>query len=121
MNLFKSKQHQDAVHRVNERLAALIAGRVVRFQYMIAAAMNRWFNAYSVRQKKWILFSFGLLVSTVLITGVCSSFYTIPLQAAQNYSSAHIGQPSKIPHQKINNNQLTDSLTIKSRSWKQQQ
>jgi len=53
------------------------------------------------------------LVSGILITGVCSSFYTLPLQPAQNYSSAHIGMPSEIPHLKINNNQLTDSLTIK--------
>jgi hypothetical protein len=120
MNLFKNQQ-QNAAQKVNERLAALIADKVIRYQYRIAATLNKWFNSHSINQKRLILLSFSLLVSAILITGVCSSFYTIPLQPTQNYSSAHIGMPSEIPHQKINNNQLTDSLTIKkSKSWKQQ-
>ena len=113
MNLFKNQRQNDAVQKVNERLATLIADKVVRCQCLIATSMNKWFNTYSVGQRKLILLSFGLLVSAILVTGVCSSFYSIPLQPVQNYSSAHIGMPSVIPHQKINNNQLTDSLTIK--------
>jgi hypothetical protein len=113
MNLFKNQQQNNAVHKVNERLAAMIADKVIRYQYSIATTLNKWFNTHSVNQKRFILLFCGLLVSGILITGVCSSFYTIPLQPAQNYSSAHIGMPSEIPHRKINNNQLTDSLTIK--------
>jgi hypothetical protein len=120
MNLFKNQQ-QNAAQKVNERLAVLIADIVIRYQYRIATILNKWFNTHSVNQKRIMLLFVGLLVSAILITGVCSSFYTIPLQPAQNYSSAHIGMPSEIPHQKIYNNQLTDSLTIKkSKSWKQQ-
>jgi hypothetical protein len=120
MDLFKNKQNE-AAQIMSERLAAMIAEKLVRFKYRIASAMNKWFNAYSTNHKKWIVFSVGLLVSMILITGVCGTYYTIPLQTAHNYSAAHIGMPSEIPHRKSNNNQITDSLTIKIKSWKQQQ
>ena len=114
MNLFKNQRQNNALHKVNEILAALIAGKVIMFQHRIATTLNNWFNTHSVNQKRFILLFFALLVSAILITGVCSSFYTIPLQPAQSNSSAHIGMPSEIPpHRKINTNQLTDSLTIK--------
>jgi hypothetical protein len=113
MNLFRKTQQNDAVQKVNERLAALIANKLVRYQYSIATALSKWFNAHSLNRKKWIVIGGGLLVAVVLITGVCSSFYTIPLRPAQNFSSAHIGMPSDIPHRKNNINQVTDSLTIK--------
>ncbi len=112
MNLFKSKQQNDAVIKINERLAAIIATKLIGVKYRLATILSKWFNRRSVSQKKWIVISVGLFVAAILVTGVCSSFYTIPLQRDQNYSSAHIGMPSVIPRQKIHNNQLTDSLTI---------
>ncbi|WP_428329674.1 hypothetical protein [Mucilaginibacter sp.] len=120
MNLFKSKQQNHAVLKVNERLAAIIATKLIGFQYRLSIILGKWFNACSVRQKKWMVLTVGLCITAILLSGLCNSLYMIPLQPVQNYSAAHIGMPSVIPHQKINNNQITDSLTIKIRSWKQQ-
>ena len=49
----------------------------------------------------------------LLITGVFSSYYSIPLWSNNNYTSAHIGMASETPKPNFSKHQLTDSLTIK--------
>jgi hypothetical protein len=113
MNLFKNSRSKETSNKVNDRLAAVLANRLIKVQFRIAHYLNAWFNTYSVKQKKWILILSGLLVAGFLITGVFSSFYSIPLWSQGNYTSAHIGMASEIPKPNFSKHQLIDSLTIK--------
>jgi hypothetical protein len=113
MNLFKNSRSKEASDKVNDQLAAVLANRLIKVQCRVAQYLNAWFNAYSVKQKKWILISSGLLVAGFLITGVFSSFYSIPLWSQGHYTSAHIGMASEIPKPNFSKHQLIDSLTIK--------
>ena len=113
MKLFKNYKPKEGSDRVNTQLATVIASRLIKSQRCLAQYLNTWFNAYSINQKKWMLLSAGLLISASLITGIFSSFYSIPLLPQSNYSSAHIGMASGIPDHNFNKHQLTDSSTIK--------
>jgi hypothetical protein len=97
---------------VSDKLAIIIANRMMAAQRYLSGSLNKWFNGRSVRGKKSILIAFGLLVAIMLVTSAFSSFYTIP-KLSQNYSSAHIGMASDVPGPNINKLQLTDSLTLK--------
>ena len=112
MNLFKNNRSKEASDKVNDQLAAVLANRLIKVQSRIAQYLNTWFNAYSVKQKKYMLIISGLVVAGLLITGLFSSFYSIPLSQG-NYTSAHIGMASGISKPNISKHQLIDSLTIK--------
>jgi hypothetical protein len=113
MKLFKNNRSKEVSDKVNDQLAAVLANRLIKVQCHIAKYLNAWFNAYSVKQKKWILVLSGSLVAGLLITGVFSSFYSIPLWSKGNYTSTHIGMASEIPKPNLSKHQLIDSLTIK--------
>ena len=113
MNLFKNNRSKEAADKVNDQLAAVLANRLIKVKFRIAHYLNAWFNAYSVKQKKYMLIISGLVVAAILITGVFSSFYSIPLWSQGNYTSAHIGMASGISKPNISKHQLIDSLTIK--------
>ncbi|GAB2977368.1 hypothetical protein GCM10027049_10560 [Mucilaginibacter puniceus] len=113
MNLFKNNRSKEASDKVNDQLAAVLANRLIKVQFRIAQYLNAWFNAYSVKQRKWILLSSGVLIAGLLIAGVFSSFYSISLWSQGNYTSAHIGMASEIPKPNFSKHQLIDSLTIK--------
>jgi hypothetical protein len=113
MNLFKNNRSKEASNKGSDQLAAVLAKKLIKLQYRIAQSLNAWFNAYSIQQKKWILLSSGLLVAGLLITGVSSSYYCIPLWSQRNYTSAHIGMASETPKPNISKHQLIDSLTKK--------
>jgi hypothetical protein len=102
---------------INERIAACMAKQIIGAQQLLATRLNNWFNAFSGLQKKWILGIVGLILSAMLLAGLSGS--EIPKLKQANYSSAHIGQASGIPEPHLHNKQLTDSITIKIRSWKQ--
>ncbi|NNU33679.1 hypothetical protein HK413_05125 [Mucilaginibacter sp. S1162] len=106
MNLFKNKTSGAD----NDRLAASLARKIVKFQRQISGRLNRWFNAFSINQKKRVVIIFGSLIAAVLIGGLFYPSYTIP-KLSQNYSSAHIGQASDTPKPQLSKRQLTDSLT----------
>jgi hypothetical protein len=113
MNLFKNNRSKEASNKGSDQLAAVLAKKLIKLQYRIAQSLNAWFNAYSIQQKKWIVLSSGLLVAGLLITGVSSSYYCIPLWSQRNYTSAHIGIASETPKPNFSKHQLTDSLTKK--------
>jgi hypothetical protein len=98
--------------QLSDKVAASLAKQIIKFQLWFSARLNRWFNAYSIRQKKQIAIAIGLLTSIVLIGSPFCSFYTIP-NLIQNCTSAHIGQASGAPDPQFTKRQLTDSLTKK--------
>lgn len=97
---------------MSDKVAASLAKQIINFQTLFSAGLNRWFNAYTIRQKKQIAIAIGLLISIILISSSFCSFYTIP-KLSQNYTSAHIGQASDFPNPRFIKRQLTDSLTKK--------
>lgn len=97
---------------VSDRVAIMIANKIMAAQRYLSSLLNNWFNGRSVRGKKTILIAVGLLVAIMLVASAFSSFYTIP-KLSQNYSSAHIGMASDMPGPKTSKLQLTDSLTLK--------
>lgn len=103
---------------VTDKVAIALAGKIIGIQRRLSAFLNAWFNGYSSRKKKCILMLLCLVVFLVLLSGVFSSFNRMPL-LSQNYSSTHIGQASDTPKPQTENSQITDSLTKKSKSWKQ--
>lgn len=120
MNLFKNNRSQKVRDRINDQLAVVLAGKLIKVQCRMALSLNAWFNSLSISQRKWIALTFVLLVSVILITGMFSSFYNIPLPSqGSSYTSAHIGLPSGLPPPQFSKRQFTDSLTIKIKSWKQ--
>jgi len=98
--------------QLSDKVAASLAKQIINFQIRFSAWLNRWFNAYSIRQKKQIAIAIGLLTFIILISSSFCSFYTIP-KLSQNYTSAHIGQASEFPDPQFIKRQLTDSLTKK--------
>jgi hypothetical protein len=112
MNLFKNKISGDAKTQVSDKVAAVLANSIIKFQQRLSGCLNQWFNACSIRRKKSILIAFALLTSIMLITGVFCTFYKIP-KLSQNYTSAHIGMPSDLPKPQFSKRQLIDSLTKK--------
>jgi hypothetical protein len=98
--------------QLTDKVAASLAKQIINFQIRISAWLNRWFNAYSILQKKQIAIAIGLITSIVLVSTSFCSFYTIP-KLSQNYTSAHIGQASEFPDPQFIKLQLTDSLTKK--------
>ena len=97
---------------MSDKVAAALAKQIINFQIRFSDWLSRWFNTYSIRQKKQIAIAIGLLTSIVLISTSFCSFYTIP-KLSQNYTSAHIGQASEVPGPQFIKRQLTDSLTKK--------
>jgi uncharacterized membrane protein len=97
---------------VSDKIATMIAGKIIGIHLQVSGSLNRWFNRFSTRGKKRLSLTIGVLWAVILITSAFSSLYTIP-KLSQNYSSAHIGMPSELPGPKLNTHQLTDSLTIK--------
>lgn len=108
MNLLK----RNTSEQLSDRFAASLAKQIINFQIRISAWLNKWFNAYSIRQKKQMAIAIGLLTSIILISTSFCGFYTIP-KISQNYTSAHIGQASDFPDPQFIKRQLTDSLTKK--------
>ncbi|MBS1526382.1 hypothetical protein [Mucilaginibacter ginkgonis] len=108
MNLSNSK----ASAHLSDKVAASLAKRIINIQLYFSARLNKWFNAYSLRQKKQIAIAIALLTSIILISSSFCSFYTIP-KLTQNYTSAHIGRASEFPDPHFIKRQLTDSLTKK--------
>lgn len=108
MNLSKIKKSP----LLTDRFAAKIAHLIMSVQIRTSQWLNQRFNAYSTRSKKRIVILVGLLISTFLIAGSFSPFYTIA-KLPKNYSSAHIGLPSDQPKTQFTKRQLTDSLTKK--------
>ncbi len=98
--------------QLSDKVAASLAKQIISIQLRFSACLNKWFNAYSLRQKKQITIAIGLITAIVLLSGSFCSFYTIP-KLSQNYTSAHIGQASEFPGVQFNKRQLTDSLTKK--------
>ena len=108
MNLSNSK----ASAQWSDKVAASLAKKIMNIQLYFSAGLNKWFNAYSIRQKKQMAISIGLLTSIILISTSFCGFYTIP-KISRNYTSAHIGQASNFPDPQFIKRQLTDSLTKK--------
>lgn len=106
----KSKNNTSA--ELSDKVAASLAKYILKLQIRFSASLNRWFNAYSLRQKKQIAIAIGLFTSIILISSSFCGFYTIP-KLSQNYTSAHIGQASDLPDHHFTKHQLTDSLTKK--------
>ncbi len=98
---------------LTDKVAASLAGNIIKFQLRWSGWLNQRFNAYSTRGKKRIIIVFVLLTSVLLLAGSFCSFYTLP-KLSQNYTTAHIGLPSDLPKPHISNRQLTDSLTKKN-------
>jgi hypothetical protein len=95
-----------------DKVAARVACFIVNQQLCCAMWLNKRFNAFSKQQKKRTLIFAGLLFATLLALGLIPSLYTIP-SLSQNYTAAHIGQPSELPKPGFGKPQLTDSITIK--------
>ncbi|MDN3584936.1 hypothetical protein [Mucilaginibacter flavus] len=108
MNLSNSKTSA----QLSDKVAASLAKQIITFQTRFSTCLNKWFNAYTVRQKKRIAIAVGMLTSIILVSSSFCSFYTIP-KLSQNYTSAHIGQASEFPDPQFIKRQLTDSLTKK--------
>ena len=98
--------------QLSDKVAASLAKQIINLQIFFSTWLNRWFNAFSVRQKKQIAIAIGFVTSIVLMCGSFCSLYTIP-KLSQNYTSAHIGQASEFPDPQFIKRQLTDSLTKK--------
>jgi hypothetical protein len=113
MNAFKNTKGNAASAKARERLAGLIATRIINGQRQSAHFLNNWFNAYSIRRKKWILISFSLLMSTLLLTGTFYPCCPIPQVVQVGYNTGHIGMASDFLKPPSGKRQLTDSLTIK--------
>lgn len=108
MNLSNSKTSV----QLSDKVAASFAKQIITFQTRFSTWLNRWFNAYSIRQKKQIAIAIGILTTVILVSSSFCSSYTIP-KLSQNYTSAHIGQASEFPDPQFIKRQLTDSLTKK--------
>jgi len=108
MNLLNSKTSI----QLSDKVAARLAKQIINFQDIFSGWLNRWFNAYTIRQKKQIAIAIGLLTSILLIGSSFCSFYTLP-KLSQNYTSAHIGKASEFPDPQFIKRQLTDSLIKK--------
>jgi hypothetical protein len=119
MNAFKNKKENAASAKARERLAGLIVTRIINGQRQSAHFLNNWFNACSIRRKKWILISFSLLISTLLLTGTFYPYCPIPQVVRVGYRTGHIGMASDLLKPPSGKRQLTDSLTIKIKSWKE--
>jgi hypothetical protein len=116
MKLFMNHLAKENGGNMNDRVAAGIAKWIIGLQRCLALRLNHWFNALSTVQKKWVLACLAMLVSALLISGL-SGAHLQNLNTV-DYSSAHIGEASGAPLSQ--NKQLTDSITIKNRSWKEQ-
>jgi hypothetical protein len=112
MKVLKGNSQSGTNSLVSDKIAAMIAGKIIGIQLQVSGSLNRWFNRFSTRGKKSLLLTTGVLSAILLVTSAFSSLYTIP-KLSQNYTSAHIGMPSELPGPKFNKHQLTDSLTIK--------
>lgn len=108
MNLSNSKNSV----QLSDKVAARLAKQIINFQDLFSGRLNKWFNAYTICQKKQIVIAIGLLTSILLIGSSFCNFYTLP-KLSQNYTSAHIGQASEFPNPQFIKRQLTDSLTKK--------
>ena len=98
--------------QISDKVAASLAKQIIHLQIGLSSRLNRWFNAYSLRQKKQLVMAIGLLTAIILISSSFSTLYSLP-KLTQNYTSAHIGQASDIPYPQLIKRQLTDSLTKK--------
>ena len=108
MNLSNSKTSA----QFSDKVAASLSNQIITFQTRFSAWLNKWFNAYTVPQKKQIAIAIGLFSAIILVSSSFCSIYTLP-KLSQNYTSAHIGQASEFPDPQFIKRQLTDSLTIK--------
>lgn len=95
---------------MSDKVAATVAKQIIKLQARISDWLNKWFNSYTIRQRKQIAIAIGLLTAILLVGSSFCSFYTIP-KLSQNYTSAHIGQASEFPDPQIIKRQLTDSVT----------
>ncbi|MBK0378529.1 hypothetical protein [Mucilaginibacter segetis] len=113
MNSCNKKTAPKAPAGGNDRLAALIAGRILSLQRRLALNLNKRFNALTLQQQKWILRGAVALISIMLIAGLSGSFYPVKPALGNSSLSPHIGMPSGIlPPDQIRP-QLTDSLIQK--------
>ncbi len=97
---------------LTEKVAGRIARVILTAQRRVSEWLNRKVNTWSNRGKKTALIITGVVTSILLISGTFTSYYRMP-RLSQNYTSAHIGMASGLPQPKVQQRQLTDSLTIK--------
>jgi hypothetical protein len=114
MNLFNQKQRKQ-ISEPNSSVPVLIAEKLLILKEVIAGWVGTRFNRFSKGQQKCVLFIFCFTISGLLLSGLSGSFMVPPA----GYTAHHIGQASDIPKPNPAKNQLTDSLTLKSKSWKQ--
>ncbi|MDB5122377.1 MAG: hypothetical protein JWP94_506 [Mucilaginibacter sp.] len=105
MNFFKSKQQQP--DQTGDQIARTIADRIIQWQHLLAAKLNKRVNRYSKRRQKWLLWIFCGLFACSLIICLIIPFQNEVTTQDHNYQPVHIGLPSEVP------TRPTDSLTTK--------
>lgn len=106
-----ASKHNSHSLTVNDRVAKMLSGIIVKAQKKLALRFSVHFNNYSVRKQKSLLLIAGVLMTAILITGLFTKGYTIPAIKQTYKPATHIGMASDIDRPQGSDVQLTDSLT----------
>lgn len=108
------KKKSEQLEPGSDRVAARIAGRIIRWQVSLAARINSRVNRYSkTGQRKFLWFFCAAWIAIVCFNFLHGLKATTIHTVQPNYLPAHIGQPSDIPKPANRPMPQTDSLTIK--------
>jgi hypothetical protein len=113
MNFLKRKTRQP--DETGDLLARTIASRILHWQNLLAAKMNKRINRYSKNRQKWFLCIFCGVTAMGLVICLIVPFGRIAMDMpGHNYQPVHIGLPSGMPAKPTHLKSI-DSLTTKNK------